>query len=353
MPRAVAVERHSIRTTPAPTCPVCRGPGAPLHADLVDALFDATGRWSIRGCAAANCGTAWLDPRPVLEDLGEAYTNYYTHSSGPAAAPRLHWDDRLFRWLRTGYLAGRYRHRRGECSTVRRWLGKLLTLHPDLASRVDLEAFYLDPVPGGRFLEIGCGSGDHLAAMRDLGWQVQGVDADPAAVQAAQRRGLPVQCGTVQQLDAPPASFDAIGLCHVIEHVDDPIEVLMACRKLLVPGGRLVLVTPNIASFGHARFGRHWLALDPPRHLRLYTCASLQATVQAAGFVESTVRTTVRAGGPQFVASRSIRRTGRWNWGDRGSAVDSAAARLLQLRAFVGLCRRPQSGEEIVLIARS
>jgi 2-polyprenyl-3-methyl-5-hydroxy-6-metoxy-1,4-benzoquinol methylase len=348
MQAAVDAKRASIRTVPVRACPVCGDAGTLLHADLVDALFDAGGRWSIRACGAKDCGTAWLDPRPIVEDLGQAYASYYTHS--PAAATQR-WDDRLFTWLRTGYLAGRYGHRRDACSAIRRWLGGLLRLHPDLGSRVDLQAFYLEPVPGGRFLEIGCGSGEHLAAMRDLGWQVQGIDADADAVRTAQQRGLPVQCGMVKELGFAPASFDAIGLCHVIEHVDDPVDVLRTCRELLVPGGRLTLVTPNIQSVGHARFGRHWLALDPPRHLRLYSCAALRATVRAAGFTETTVKTTVRAGRTQFVASRSIRRTGRWTWGDRGTFVDGMSARLLQLSTFLGLGLRPQSGEEIVVVA--
>lgn len=350
MPSAVEAGRNSIQTTPAATCPVCSDPGVLLHGDLIDPLFDAQGRWSVRRCTAAGCGTAWLDPRPTAADLGKAYATYYTHSAGASASP-ARWDDRLFGWLRAGYLAGRYRHRRDACGPVRRWLGNLLRLHPDLASRVDLQAFYMAPAPGSRFLEIGCGNGDHLATMREFGWQVQGIDADPGAVEAAQRRGLPVRCGTIQQLGLPAASFDAIGMCHVIEHVDDPAELLRACRELLAPGGRLVLVTPNIASFGHARYGRHWLALDPPRHLRLYTCTSLRATVRAAGFVESFVRTTVRAGRSQYLASRSIRRTGHWTWGAPASLGESLSARLLQFRAFVGLLARPESGEEIVLVA--
>ncbi len=344
---------------------MCGGAGAVLHADLTDALFDAGGQWSVRACGTNGCGTAWLDPRPTAADLGKAYETYYTHAKatptggapggearGVPEHPRIRWDDQLFRWLRTGYLALRYHHRRDECGVVRRWLGRLLLLHPDLATRVDLQAFHLQPMPGGRFLEIGCGNGDHLATMREFGWNVQGIDADPNAVQAARQRGLPVTCGTIQQLGFAPASFDAIGMCHVIEHVDDPAEVLRVCRDLLAPGGRLVLVTPNIASFGHRRYGRHWLALDPPRHLRLYTCASLRAAVRAAGFVEESVKTTVRAGRSQFLASRSIRRTGHWTWGARASLGDSLAARLLQYRAFLGLRARPESGEEIVLVAR-
>ena len=344
----MATEPRRLRTTPAPACPVCGGPGAPLHGGLRDALFGVPGEWSLRRCAATGCDTAWLDPRPAADDLGAAYACYYTHApAGDAAKPSLR--KRAFLFLRAGYLAARYG---GRAPLPARWLGRLLWLHPDLAARVDLEAFHLDGSARGRFLEIGCGSGEHLASMQALGWEVEGVDVDPDAVAAARSRGLRVHCGALEQLGLPAGSFDAIGMSHVIEHVDDPSLLLAACRGLLRPGGRLVLVTPNLASFGHARYGRHWLALDPPRHLRLYTCVSLRRTVLAAGFADVTTRTSVRDAHRQFLASAGIRRTGSWAWGTNAPFAAHLAARLLQWRARLRLAARPDSGEEIVLHAR-
>jgi 2-polyprenyl-3-methyl-5-hydroxy-6-metoxy-1,4-benzoquinol methylase len=344
----MVTEPRPLRTTPAPACPVCGGAGAALYGGLRDALFGVPGEWSLRRCAAAGCGTAWLDPRPAPDDLGAAYASYYTHTPGhDPAAPSLR--KRVFLFLRAGYLAARYG---GTASPPARWLGRLLWLHPDLAARVDLEAFHLGGSVGGRFLEIGCGSGEHLASMRALGWDVEGVDVDPNAVATARARGLRVHCGALEQIGLPGGSFDAIGMSHVIEHVDDPGRLLAACRSLLRPGGRLVLVTPNLASFGHTRYGRHWLALDPPRHLRLYTCASLRATVLAAGFTGEVTRTSVRDAHRQFLASTGIRRTGRWVWGTNGSLAARLMARLLQWRARLQLAVLAESGEEIVLHAR-
>lgn len=340
-----------IRTTPAPACPVCGLPGAPLHEHLPDALFAAPGTWSLRRCAGAGCGTVWLDPRPVGEDLGQAYTAYYTHAA-PAGTPAPGWRKRAFLAARRGYLARRFGARDGRVRRTDALLGRLLALFPDLRARIDLEAFHLPVRRGGRFLEIGCGAGDHLGAMVELGWDAEGIDVDPAAVATARARALRVRCGDVGDAGFTEGSFDAIGLSHVIEHVDDPTRLLRDCRRLLRPGGTLVLVTPNAASFGHARYGRAWLSLDPPRHLRLYTPAALERVVRAAGFATVTVRTGVRDAHNTFLASRGIARSGRWTWGDRGSARDRLVCRLLVAWARLRLRLRPSTGEEIILSAQ-
>jgi SAM-dependent methyltransferase len=337
-----------MRTLPAPDCPVCGRPGVPLHRGLRDALFGAGGEWSLSRCADAACGVAWLDPRPAREDLARAYADYYTHAAPVNAPPRLR--KRAFLAARRGYLASRFGYGAG---VGERALGWLLRLHPDLPARIDLEAFHLPASARGRFLEIGCGSGEHLAAMAELGWEVQGIDVDPAAVEAARARGLDVACGELAGAGLRATSFAAIGMSHVIEHVDDPDTVLRECRRLLAPGGRLVLVTPNIESFGHARYGRHWLSLDPPRHLRLYTPAALERVVRAAGFASVAARTGVREAHNGFLASRAIARSGRWQWGARGTLGERVACRALQTWARLRLLVRPAGGEEIVVQARA
>lgn len=291
----------------------------------------------------------WLDPRPLPEDLGKAYAEYFTHASPTGGARSL--QKRVYDWLRAGHLAARHGLRRPESSALQRLAGRLLWLHPDLTARIDLEAFHLPRIGAGRFLEIGCGNGEHLAAMQDLGWTVEGMDVDPAAVEAARSRGLDARCGMLEELGWAPGSFDAIGMSHVIEHVDDPAAHLGICHSLLAPGGRLVLITPNSQAFGAARYGPHWLALDPPRHLRVYSCASLQQQVEAAGFRVLELRTGVRDAHIQFMASDGIRKTDRWTWGERPPLATRLGARLLQCRARLRLLWAPRSGEEIVLVA--
>jgi 2-polyprenyl-3-methyl-5-hydroxy-6-metoxy-1,4-benzoquinol methylase len=106
--------------------------------------------------------------------------------------------------------------------------------------------------PGDRMLDAGCGSG-LLAAMaaESSGAEVLGVDANPAAIEFASstwtRPNLTFRRALVDELDAAPASFEKIAFLEVIEHLSraQGEAVLAQFARLLAPGGRLVLTTPN------------------------------------------------------------------------------------------------------------
>jgi len=139
---------------------------------------------------------------------------------------------------------------------------------------------YLINPTKGRLLDIGCGDGSFLALMRDLGWKVVGLEPDPVAAKGARERFLiPVVEDTLEDARLPHRSFDVITLNHVIEHVYDPVSFLKECRRVIKPGGRVVITTPNFSSLGHTIFKRFWRALDAPRHLYLFEAASLQKCV--------------------------------------------------------------------------
>ena len=146
------------------------------------------------------------------------------------------------------------------------------------------------PMPGDRVLDVGCGNGDFLEAARDAGWTAVGLEPDPAAAALCRVRGLDVRVGSLETLGAEATGFRAITLNHVIEHLHAPREALARVFSLLQPGGMLYLDTPNADSRGAARFGRHWRGLEPPRHLVLFTPASLQALLAQLGFIDIQVK---------------------------------------------------------------
>ena len=157
---------------------------------------------------------------------------------------------------------------------------------PARGALVDREIRHLPAIPGGRLLDVGCGSGAFLVQMAALGWRAQGIDPDPAAVASAREAGLSVTQGTLADLDLDEhaGAFDAVTLSHVIEHLHDPAEDLRRVHRLLRPGGLLWIATPNLEALGLRRFGRDWLGLDPPRHLVLFTRASLERLLRDTGF---------------------------------------------------------------------
>lgn len=105
----------------------------------------------------------------------------------------------------------------------------------------------LGAVPGPNLLDVGCGTGEFLAAAKDTGFNPTGLELSrELARKTSHRTGLPVLSGDlIQDLVFPPDSFEVITLWGVLEHVADPTSLLQACTRLLRPGGLLVLETPN------------------------------------------------------------------------------------------------------------
>ena len=142
----------------------------------------------------------------------------------------------------------------------------------------------------GKALEIGCGDGVMLNALRARGWQVCGTErtAEMAAI-ARERYGIQVYVppdGPVAGRDA----FDLVILFQVLEHLPDPVATLHEARGFLTPHGRIVVGVPNLSSW-QSRFGRDgWLHLDVPRHLVHFNPASLAATANRAGLRVERIR---------------------------------------------------------------
>jgi SAM-dependent methyltransferase len=199
-------------------------------------------------------------------------------------------------------------------------------------------------------LDVGCGSGDFLLRMRGRGWEVLGVEPDPVAAAAARRSDLDVRDGMLADAAFADDTFDAIVLSHVIEHVHDPIALLRECHRVLRPGGVLVMMTPNLSSVGHRRFGADWRGLEPPRHLHVFSVEALAACVQRVGLVLSEVRTSARMVRGIWWVSRTIQHhAGRRKRPPRIGAY--LASWGMSLVEDVMRVSDPRSSEEIILFA--
>ncbi len=289
-----------IRVRPRPHCYLCGRPGQAFHQGLADLAFGVPGRWHLKRCPDTHCGLAWLDPMPLEEDIGLAYRDYHTHGRG-SIRQRSGGVYAVYRYLRRGYLAAAWGY--GGVGVVQRGLGGWLRLAPPVAGNIAWNLRYLRAQPGGRLLDVGCGDGAYLALMEELGWHGEGQEVDPAAARRAKERGLTVHLGPLRELGLVESSYHAITLCHVLEHVHDPLGLLVECRRLLRPGGILVLSLPNLDSAGHRRFGPAWRGLEPPRHIHLFTPSSLRTLVERAGFqVRSRTSARLAAGMYQLSA---------------------------------------------------
>lgn len=139
----------------------------------------------------------------------------------------------------------------------------------------------------GRVLDIGCGRGLLLKQFRARAWDVQGTElTDTAATFAREVLGIPVQVGTMERLEFPDATFDAVVMWHVLEHVSDPRPALVEAARVLRPGGVLMVAVPNAGGL-EARICRDkWFHLDVPRHQSHLTWSTLRDALHGAGLSE-------------------------------------------------------------------
>jgi 2-polyprenyl-3-methyl-5-hydroxy-6-metoxy-1,4-benzoquinol methylase len=99
---------------------------------------------------------------------------------------------------------------------------------------------------GGKLLDVGCSIGQFLDLARDKGWEVEGVELNEDAAAVARREyGLTVHNKKLEDVGFEPESFDVITLWGVFEHLTDPNAMLRDVRKLLKPGGLVLLFVPN------------------------------------------------------------------------------------------------------------
>jgi SAM-dependent methyltransferase len=143
-------------------------------------------------------------------------------------------------------------------------------------------------------LDAGCGDGYWLATLQGIeGIRLSGIDYNPLRVERAQQAvpHLSVRCQSL--LDYPEeARFEIILCSQVIEHLADDMSLLRKLHALLVPGGTLILGTPNqgspLARWRDQRYKRRGFITD---HVQFYTEPVIRHKIGAAGFsIDSVLR---------------------------------------------------------------
>ena len=160
--------------------------------------------------------------------------------------------------------------------------------------------------PGDRVLDLGCGTGRFVAAARDAGADVVGVDVAERALDRARRVAPGADLRLVSDDGTLPlghGEVDLVWCSEVLEHVPDTAGFLTEVRRVLRRGGRLLLTVPDhgrllVTVPFHGRVKGALIALlrfdahfDPlGQHLRFYTAGSLRTTLERAGFDAVQVR---------------------------------------------------------------
>lgn len=156
--------------------------------------------------------------------------------------------------------------------------------------------------PTGSFLDVGCGTGEVLAAAKERGWSTTGVE--PIAKEAAfarEQRSLDVITSTLEDSGLPQSSFDVVAAFHVLEHMPQPTEFLRSTARWAKPGGHVVIEVPNFGSRARLRSRQFngWRHLRPLEHINHFTPATLEEALRRAGLRPVAISAPTYTGPPQ------------------------------------------------------
>jgi 2-polyprenyl-3-methyl-5-hydroxy-6-metoxy-1,4-benzoquinol methylase len=259
-------------SAPAPTsCAFC-GAAIVLHCRLR--------RFSVYRCTA--CTLRFRHPLPDAAELRTMYEDERYHESV------------YFENARAGYDTNA-----PEVRIYRRALDDLAAP----PTRAVPHAGTVPPEPGSvaaaasrRLLDVGCATGVFLDLARAAGWEVRGVELSTRHADYARATfGLDVWQGDFLAAPFSPASFDAITMWDFLEHVLDPRAVVAQARRLLAPGGMLLVFTIDstslfnrladvLQSVSGGRFARPLELLYDARHNYYFTATSLRRLLADGGF---------------------------------------------------------------------
>ena len=187
-----------------------------------------------------------------------------------------------------------------------------------------------------RILDLGCGSGNFTASLRDIGLRnVTGADpfiprdmVHPNGVRILRKEASEIE-----------GEFDLVMMQASLEHVWDQHGIIHEIARLLAPGGRCMVNIPTLDSWAWDNYGGNWVHLDPPRHFYIYSRSGITRLLASAGLVVTSIVDSASAFG--ILASEKVRMglpqidpaTGRYDY-ERvlsSDVIASAAAKARRL----------------------
>ncbi len=212
------------------------------------------------------CGLVYLNPQPEPEELSRYYTSDY---------PSYILDNPLF----------------GKSPTfdALRKIKRAISPKKDAAPNARIAPEKDSAQSSKTVLDFGCGSGRHLLQLKKQhpSWKLYGVDIGTNAEvrHIGTETEIAIFVGTNEQLwkRFPPKSFDLIIMEHVLEHLNDPKDVLIHLRTLLKDTGEIHIEVPNIDTVKFKIFGKHFSNIDAPRHLYHFSPSTLETLCVQSG----------------------------------------------------------------------
>lgn len=184
-----------------------------------------------------------------------------------------------------------------------------------------------------RILDVGCGTGANLILLSEFG-DAEGVDISADALAFCRERGLEkVHLGAAEELPYEDGVFDLVTALDVVEHMDDDVAGLREMRRVLRPGGRILLFVPTFMFLWGVQD-------DVSNHRRRYRLPELRRVVSEAGFeIERTTYANITFFAPILLVRKLMRVTG----------IRTATENSINVPALNGVLARVLGAESTVL----
>jgi putative methyltransferase (TIGR04325 family) len=243
------------------SCPRCGSVDSVRICSGKDFLYHVPGIYHAVECSS--CGLWFQNPRPIYDDINKVYPPFY--------APHLIADQ------------SQKKNPTNKLSKIITKIGSFLNRIPVYTHRK--QGISLTPtfVANGILLEIGCATGSKLELLRNEGWtDLHGIEMVPEAAKLAQERGFQVHCGRVEEVLAsyPDHYFDVVIASMVLEHLQNPFDVVQKIAKKIKSNGQFLFSTICRDSLDKKNFGCYWAGFDFPRHMVYFRMSDIVSMLQ-------------------------------------------------------------------------
>src|SRR5688572_12941683 len=307
--KTIEVRASSPRTRPRSECPVCSSTFAEQFLVLQDRYHGVQGEFQYQRCNA--CKSVFQNPVVLEEDLHLCYPSDYAPYDYDPGLPEIGsglTDERLG-WrgkIRAAVVRDVWGERQGGWEGfVGRTLGSVRFLRERAFYGLVMDSCLPKKGKGGFALDVGCGAGWMLRRLELVGWNVEGVEWNQNAAEAAANkiRGK-VWTGDFREIELSKGRYNLLVMNHVFEHLHDPAEVVTRIYDLLAPGGKGVIIFPSAESIDSRWFGKNWFPWEAPRHLVFPSISGLRSVFSLSNFKE--IRISTRANEYFWIESKQL-----------------------------------------------
>lgn len=258
-------------------CPNCSSKQMDFLLKAPDRITGLPGEFSLMRCG--NCGLVFQNPRVKESHIRFFYTNKIGYCRPPEGTKT---NKTILAKVKDFFLMQALVSHFGYDIQKRNPLYFLLTL--PLKSILPIKGF---PVfkRHGQLLEVGCSSGEFLEKLRNLGWQVKGVEmGKDTACYARKVRHLDVDNKRIEECQFLAAEFDAIIMRMVLEHLYQPFEMLRKLTFWLKKDGQLIFSIPYFQGFEFRWFRDYSYGLQLPNHITFFNKKVLLDYLKKLGY---------------------------------------------------------------------